>query len=278
MMQLCTLNTHFADYLGLPKRSGKLKRLDQFDAEFFGIARNVADDMDSAIRILHEIAYEAILDAGVDPTTLRGSNTGVYIGCCDKDTEWAHREDDSNPTASPQHWVTRLSYAFDLRGPGCYIDTYCASSFSALNEAFRAVRSGVVEQAIVAGLAIHVNPYTSLLYQKNQMTSQEGVSRCLDAAADGYVRSEAAVCVFVQRQQDAKRVYAKILNTCSNADGFKQGGVTYPKQQVQTKLMLETYNGAGVNPLDLTYMEAHLTGTPGELLWECDCFQSRTSL
>lgn len=260
---------------------GKLKRLDLFDAQYFGLAENAVDDLDPQIRIVHETTCEAIMDAGIDPEELRGSNTGIYVGCCDYDTESAHKENDSNPTAFPQHLFGRISHAFDFHGPICMTDTACASSFTAMNEAVRAVRAGVCDQAIVNGISIHVSPFVSLSYHVNQMTAQAGKSKSLDASADGYVRAETVVSVLIQRRSKAKRIYATVVNTKTNIDGYKLEGLTYPRMSAQRDLMIAAYREAGIDPTKLTYMEAHLTGTPAgdpvesQAIMEATC-QGRT--
>lgn len=94
------------------------------------------------------------------------------------------------------------------------------------------------------------------------MLSDDGRSKCMDAKADGYCRSEAVVSVLLQRRSVAKRIYATVLNARTNNDGYKPEGITFPSMAAQRKLMKETYAEAGVDPLDIKYMEAHMTGTP----------------
>lgn len=216
------------------------------------------------MRILHETTTEAILDAGINPTDLRGSNTAVFIGLCYDDNEVAIREDESKAAAYRQLASGRLSYAFDFKGPAFSTDTACASSFSAFYKAIAALRVGQCDRVIVAGVAIHLRPSTAAAFHSLQMLSDDGRSKCLDASADGYCRSEAVVSILLQKRSEAKRIYATVLNTRTNNDGYKPEGITFPSFTAQRRLMKETYAEAGVNPLDVKYMEVSSETSRGE--------------
>lgn len=221
-----------------------------------------ANCMDPQIRLLHETCYEAIVDAGMDPNELRGKRIGVFIGHCYDDTDSAYREDASKAPAFKQLAASRVSYAFDFTGPVSCTDTACASSFTAFFKAVSAMRSGDADAALVCGCAIHLRPFTAVAFHNLKMLSDDGRSKCMDANADGYCRSEAVVSVLLQRKSQAKRIYSTVLNTRTNTDGFKPEGITFPSYSAQRRLMLETYSEAGVDPRQVEYMEAHMTGTP----------------
>lgn len=142
-----------------------------------------------------------------------------------------------------------------------HVDTACGSSFCALNEAFRALKNGLCEQAIVTGSNTVFQPIFSYEMLDLHMISKDGKSKCMDESANGYARAEAIVVIFLQKKSAAKRVYATILNSKTNADGWKAEGVTFPGQEGQAKLLRETYREIGLNPLDFEYIEAHTTGT-----------------
>ncbi|KAI1293571.1 Fatty acid synthase [Halotydeus destructor] len=247
-------------FFNLPPRNGKIKSIEKFDAEFFDIPKEHANLVDPQERILLELTYEALVDAGVDPNSLKGSNTGVYMGQCFVETH----EDFDDPNKAPEMMrqsVTRISNHFEFKGPVLLVDTACGSSLSAFNEAFLALRFGTCDQAIVCGSNTLFRPRVSLQFKDLKMTSKDGVCKCLDEGANGYVRSEAAIVVYLQRAKDSKRIYAKVLNSKSNSDGFKEEGITFPSRRSQAKLCRETYEEAGIDVNDIHYIEAHVTGT-----------------
>ena len=247
-------------YLNLPLRQGKMNNIDKFDHDFFKIPLEDANLTDPQIRILHETCYEAIADAGIDPNDMRGSKTAVFIGHCYDDTDAAHREDCISIPPFRQSPAS-VSHAFDFKGPVVCIDTACASSFSAFVKAVYAMRAGEADSVLVCGAAVHLRPQVAVGFHQLKMLSDDGRSKCLDANADGYCRSEAVVSVLLQKRSVAKRVYATVVNTRTNTDGFKAEGITFPRYLTQKKLMIETYSEVGIDPTTLDYMEAHTTGT-----------------
>ncbi|RWS10399.1 hypothetical protein B4U79_10038, partial [Dinothrombium tinctorium] len=166
-------------FMGLPKRTGKIKRIDRFDYEFFNVNEFDANFMDPQLRLLHETTYEAIWDAGIDPNRLRGSNTGVYVGLCYSDTDTALKEDDSSPVNYIQCEASRLSYAFDFRGPAVVVDTACASMFTALNEGLVALKNELCDNLIVAGAAqessMITNDFLALLNDVSKIGYESGL-------------------------------------------------------------------------------------------------------
>ena len=248
--------------MGLPLNTGKVKDVEKLDNDFFRISDSDAHNMDPQVRILHEVAYEALVDAGVLPESLKGSNTGVFTGLCYDDSEVALKEDEAKAPGFRTYAATRISCAFDFNGTALATDTACASSFTAFCKAVTAIRVGDCDAAIVAGVSVHLRPSIAAAFHNLQMLSDDGRSKCMDASADGYCRSEAVVAILLQKKQVAKRIYATVLNTRTNNDGFKAEGITFPSMAAQRRLMKETYAQAGVDPLDVKYMEAHMTGTP----------------
>ncbi|CAH1155577.1 unnamed protein product [Phaedon cochleariae] len=252
---------------GLPTRSGRIRDLQYFDATFFGAHSKQAHAMDPQLRMLLESTYEAIVDAGVNPTDIRGSKTGVFIGVCTTETfDYMNM----NPDTMNGYSVTgccrpmlpnRISYTFDLIGPSCAIDSSCSSSLSALQHAETAIRNGDCEAAIVGGVNLILNPTYTLQFQKLGVLSPDGKCKAFDISADGYVRSEAVVTVFLQKASVAKRIYATIVGARTNTDGYKAEGITFPSGAMQKKLIGEFYDEIGINPLEVSYIEAHGTGT-----------------
>ena len=192
---------------------------------------------------------------------LKGSKTGFFYGSSFQETDIAFGDDLFMIPAYKQIYEAVLSHHFDLKGPVCQFDTACASSFSALNEAFFAIHSGLCEQAIVAGYNISLSPAITLEFADLKMISPQGKSKCLDQSVNGYGRSEAVCAIFLQKASKAKRIYSYIVNCKSNTDGFKDQGINFPSYKLQYNLMKSTYNEAGIDPNTVKYVEAHTTGT-----------------
>jgi len=253
--------------LGLPLGNGKLKDLTKFDATMFGVHPKQANAMDPQLRMLLEVVYEAIADSGVNPTSIRGSKTGVFIGCSASESHdtWCNDPEKivgyEMTGCTRSMFANRISYFFDLKGPSFAIDTACSSSLLALDQALSSIRSGKCEAAVVGGCSLCLNPTTSLQFQRLGMLSPDARCKAFDSSGNGYVRSEAVVAIFLQKEEKAKRIYATLIHSKSNSDGNKKEGITFPSGQVQANLLHEVYQEAGVDPNKVTYVEAHGTGT-----------------
>lgn len=252
---------------GLPTRTGKIKDLSRFDATFFGVHAKQAHVMDPQLRMLLEITHEALVDAGLNPNEMRGSRTGVFIGVSDSESSeyWTQDPDQINgyglTGCCRAMFPNRVSYTFDFNGPSYAVDTACSSSLVAFQQAVSAIKTGQCDSAIVGGVNLLLKPTSSLQFHRLNMLSQQGMCKAFDASGNGYVRSEAAVVVFLQKASAAKRVYATILGAKCNTDGHKEQGITFPSGSMQNRLIRETYAEIGINPHDVSYVEAHGTGT-----------------
>ncbi|XP_067616135.1 fatty acid synthase isoform X2 [Eurosta solidaginis] len=251
----------------IPKRSGKIYDLEKFDATFFGVHFKQAHTMDPQTRILIETAYEAVIDAGINPKSLRGTKTGVYIGSCISESEktWFYEKVSSGgfgiTGCSRAMMANRISYCLGLHGPSFLLDTACSSSMYALDNAFSALRNGEIEAAIIGGSNLILHPFVTLQFARLGVLASDGFCRPFDKNASGYTRSEAINCLFLQRQRDAKRIYATVVYSKTNCDGYKPEGITYPSGKLQEQLIAEFYNEIDVKPTQLGYLEAHSTGT-----------------
>ncbi|XP_049519259.1 fatty acid synthase-like [Dermacentor silvarum] len=254
-------------FLGLPERKGTIRDLSRFDAQFFGVNPKQAQLMDPQMRLLLETSYEAIVDAGYDPTTMRGRNVGVFIGCSDSESEGAIGGDAENVDSyvllgnNRAIFANRISYSFDFNGPSVAVETACSSTLVALNDAMMAIRTGQCEAAIVGGSLITLKPTKSLVYLNLGMLGPDGRCKSFDSRSNGYARSETVGVFFIQRAREARRVYARVVHVKSNADGYKSGGLTVPSTKLQAKLLREVYAEANIDPLQVHYVEAHGTGT-----------------
>ncbi|XP_066056968.1 fatty acid synthase [Chamaea fasciata] len=252
---------------GLPKRNGKLKDISKFDASFFGVHPKQANTMDPQLRLLLEVSYEAILDGGINPGTLRGTDTGVWVGASGSEAAEALSQDPeellgySMTGCQRAMLANRVSYFFDLKGPSLTVDTACSSSLIALENAYKAIRGGRCSAALVGGVNLLLKPNTSVQFMKLGMLSPDGACKAFDVSGNGYCRSEAAVVVLLTKRSLAKRIYATIVNAGVNTDGFKEQGVTFPSGEVQKQLITSLCRESGIKPEEVEYIEAHGTGT-----------------
>ena len=158
-------------------------------------------------------------------------------------------------------FANRISYTFDLRGPSYAVDTACSSSALAINQAVLDLRTGQTDAAIVGGVNICLRPVTTFQFFSLNMLSPDGKCKFLDESVNGYVRSEACSVLLLQKKSDAKRVYATVVHTKTNTDGYKGEGLTFPSSVSQAVLMYSTLKEAKVDPTQIKYIEAHGTGT-----------------
>ncbi|XP_029173773.1 fatty acid synthase-like isoform X1 [Nylanderia fulva] len=250
--------------LGIPSRFAKLKDLSNFDASFFKIRPKQAHSMDPQLRIMLEASYEALIDAGVNPSTLKGSRTGVFIGVSTSDASNFWKKDPNGYGylgSSRGMLANRISYVFDLIGPSYSLDTACSSALTVMHQAVLAMNMGECDAAIIGGLNLVLDPAISLHFQQLNILSKDGKCKSFDIMANGYARAEAVVVIFLQKLKDARRVYATVINTAINTDGYKPEGFTYPSSDIQYLMLKEVYSKVSINLEDVVYIEAHGSGT-----------------
>ena len=250
--------------------AGSIGDVAGFDAAFFGISPREAEQMDPQQRVLLEMAWETFEQAGIAPSSMRGSRCGVYVGLSSVDYAYRRADDLGAIDATTMTGnagsiaANRLSYVFDLHGPSMTIDTACSSSLVAFHQACQSIRGGETEAALVAGISLHLHPYGFIGFSKASMLSRHGRCRVFDAGADGYVRSEGGGVVLLkplkQALADGNRILAVVAGTGVNSDGRKVG-LTVPSHEAQAELLCEVYGRAGISPLEIDYFEAHGTGT-----------------
>ncbi|MCR6487407.1 acyltransferase domain-containing protein [Amycolatopsis sp. OK19-0408] len=254
------------------RSGGFLDRIDQFDAPFFGILPNEAEQMDPQQRMLLEVAWQALEDAGRTAAELAGSNTGVYVNMCNSgywDLLRAAGRHDLHAAMGGEAGgmaAGRIAYHLDARGPVMALESTCATALAAVHVAGRALRSGDIDLAIVGGANLLLTPDLYFALSEAEMLSPTGRCRFGDADADGYVRSEGAVVLVLKRQEDADadgdRTYATIIGTAVRGDGRSGGTLTTPGVAGQEAMLRAAYEDAGVSPADVDFVEAHGPGTP----------------
>jgi len=242
----------------------------EFDAPFFGISPREAKRLDPQQRLIMEVAWEALENAGYNPITLSGSNTGVYIGVGNSDYNVLQADERESIDAyfgtgnSRSITANRLSYFLNLTGPSMVVDTACSSSLVAIDLATSALRRGEIDLALVGGVSLILSPELSITFSQAQMLAPDGKCKTFDASANGYVRGEGAGSIVVKRLSDAERdgdfIYAVIRGTAVNQDG-RSNGLTAPNGSAQMDVLKKALHQAGLQAGDVDFVEAHGTGT-----------------
>jgi phthiocerol/phenolphthiocerol synthesis type-I polyketide synthase C len=251
--------------------AGVLDSIDQFDAGFFGVSPREATHIDPQQRLALELAFEAIEDAGAPLNRLAGADVGVFVGASSFDYLTQRAGDVAVMDAHSMQGLAlssisnRISYAFDLKGPSFTVDTACSSSMVALHLACEALRRGEAEAALAGGVNLLIAPQGFIGFSRAGMLSRRGRCHAFDARADGYVRAEGGAVLLLKPLKaalsDGDRIRGVIRATGVNSDG-RTTGLSLPSREGQAKLLREVYSRAGVAPDDLSYLEAHGTGTP----------------
>ncbi|GDX82994.1 hypothetical protein LBMAG42_48050 [Deltaproteobacteria bacterium] len=247
-----------------------LDDVESFDARYFGVPPSQARRMDPQQRLTLEASRRALADAGFDSGALRGSATGVFVGCSNHDYSLSLSRTPGDTDIfqvlgnSLAMIANRVSHQLDLWGPSLTVDTACSSGMVALHTAVESLKRGEVDAALVGGVNLITAPHLSIAFARAGMLAADGRCKAFSASADGYVRAEAVVFFVLMRAADARRhghrVYADLLGSAVNQDGFTPV-LTAPNVASQVAVMLAAQASAGVASDDLSYIEAHGTGT-----------------
>ncbi|HEX7169450.1 MAG TPA: beta-ketoacyl synthase N-terminal-like domain-containing protein, partial [Rubrobacter sp.] len=252
------------------KWGGFLEGVDEFDPYFFGISSREASAMDPQQRVLLEVTWEAIEDAGLVPEKLDAGRVGVFSGTCNSD--YGSLLEDP---AGIDIYVAggnalsvlsgRLSYALGLQGPSMTVDTACSTSLVAVHLACQSLHSGESTVALAGGVNLIFSPKPYMAFSSAQMLASDGRCKFGDSRADGFVRSEGAGVVVLKPLSaalaDGDTVYAVIRGSAVNNDGDSGGLLMTPSRPGQEAVFEEAYRSAGVSPGEVQYVEAHGTGT-----------------
>lgn len=248
-----------------------LDDVERFDAKHFGISRVEASRMDPQQRLSLEEAWRALENAGFPPPSLAGSRTGVFIGASNHDYVLSqardlHSADVFKVTGNALGMISnRVSHALDLRGPSFTVDTACSSALVALHQARRSLLACEVDLALVGGVNLITSPHLSVAFSRARMLAGDGRCKAFSDDADGYVRGEAVVFLVLMRTADAvrdgRRSHLDILASATNQSGHT-AVVTAPRAEAQASVMADALDQAGITAADLSYLEAHGTGTP----------------
>ncbi|KAL0099538.1 hypothetical protein PUN28_019748 [Cardiocondyla obscurior] len=249
----------------MPGRIGKINNVEKFDSQFFDISTTEAHIMDPAARMLFEHTYEALIDAGINPKELWNTRTSVITAIFISETR-GHMLFDAQLSQLPMiknHMPVAnvISHWLGVTGPSHNIDTACSSSNYAIVKAYELIRAGDCDTAIVASCNLCFHPRIQYQFYQLGVLSSDGYCKPFDSEGSGYMRSETAAVLYLQKAKNARRIYATVVHGKTNCDGFKAEGITFPSFEKQKLLLDEFYEECGISPDELAYMEAHATGT-----------------
>lgn len=256
-------NTH----IGIDK-GGFISDIRSFDANFFAISPLEAEIMDPQQRKLLEVCWHCLEDSGIPQDSLKGTNTGVFVGASGSDYARYVGEETMASLIGIGTAVSvlanRISHMFDLKGPSIQLDTACSSSLVALHQAVQAIRNQECEQALVAGVNCMLHPLNTEVYYNAGMLNTEGLCKTFDEAAAGYVRGEGVLAFMIKPLSKALETgqvpYAVIKGSAVNHGG-NIGGFTVPNPHQQASLIEKALADAQLSTTDISYVEAHGTGT-----------------
>ncbi|HVR97917.1 MAG TPA: condensation domain-containing protein, partial [Thermoanaerobaculia bacterium] len=266
-----------SNLLGNPRyvrARGVLADADLFDAAFFEVPPLQAGLMDPQLRVFLECAWEALEDAGYDPSRMR--DVGLYAGVTT--STYFLNNLLSNPRllaavggyqaaigVDRDYLTTQVSYKLGLTGPSVNVQTACSTSLVALHLACQALRAGECEMALAGGVSIKVPQVSGYLYQEGGIDSATGRCRAFDAQADGTVWGSGVGLVVLKRLEDAlaagDAIRAVVRGSAINNDGLQKVGYTAPSVEAQAAVIAAAQAAAGIEPESVTYLEAHGTGT-----------------
>jgi len=249
---------------------GFLDRVDGFDPHFFGISPREAARMDPQQRLMLEVAWEALEDAGQPVESLAGTHTGVFVGIATNDYGRIQLRDAKQidgyvgTGGAMSIAANRISYLFDLKGPSLAVDTACSSSLVAVHLACQSLWSRECTLALAGGVNLILSPEIAINFTKAGAMAPDGRCKAFDSRANGYVRGEGAGMVVLKPLSnalaDGDPVYAVVRGSAVNQDG-RTNGLMAPNRYAQEAVLREAYGRAGVPPGEVQYIEAHGTGT-----------------
>ncbi|MCG8422989.1 MAG: acyltransferase domain-containing protein [Proteobacteria bacterium] len=240
-----------------------------FDPLFFGISPREARSMDPQQRFLLEVTWEALERASINPDSLRGSSTGVFVGIMhldyiDRRPEWQTVDLSTFSASKLCVAAGRIAHVLGLQGPTVALDTACSSSLVTVHQACQSLRARECDLAVAGGVSLNLAPKSTVAQCHNRMLAPDGRCKSFDAAADGFGRGEGCGMLVLKRLSDAiaegDRVLALIRGSAVNHGG-KSSGLTVPNGDAIAQVLRSALHRAGVRPEQVSYVEAQGTGT-----------------
>ncbi|MBS7548520.1 polyketide synthase Pks13 [Dietzia massiliensis] len=256
-----------------PDRGGWLDdtEVKDFDAEFFGMSPREAEMVDPQQRLALELTWEALENAHIPASDLKGREVGVFMGSSSSDYQVLLTSDSAAASpyavtgASNSIISNRISYTFDFRGPSMTLDTACSTSLVAVHEAVNSLRLHESDLVVAGGVNMMLAPAATMGFAKTGAAlSPDGRIKAFSSDANGICRSEGGGVFILKRLSEAERdgdeILAVIKGSAVNSDG-RSNGMTAPNPDAQVSVLRQAYADAGVDPREVDYIEAHGTGT-----------------
>ncbi len=253
------------------RRGGFISDPYGFDNAFFSISPREALRMDPQHRVLLEVAWEAMEDAGLVSETTSGMKAGVFVGLINNDYKDLLVQHPSlfdvyaSVGISGAMAAGRISFALGFQGPSVTIDTACSSSLVAVHQACQSLLQNECELALAGGVNLVLMPTLNICFSQSGMLAPDGRCKFGDATADGFIRSDGAGVVVLKKLraalQDKDRIYAVIRGSAVNNDGRSGGLLMTPSSAGQAAVLRAACHSARIEPGRLQYVEAHGTGT-----------------
>ncbi|KAB1981751.1 type I polyketide synthase [Streptomyces triticiradicis] len=256
-------------------RAGQIDRFDRFDADLFGMLPAQAAATDPQHRVLTEVAWQALEDAGIDPERATG-RIGVFVGCGSETYYRDHVLKDEKTVRvlgaeqialgnSRDFLATGLAYRLGLTGPAITVQTACSTSLVAVHQAIRSLLTYECDIAIAGGATVHLDEEQGYVFAEGGITSPDGRCRAFTEGTAGTVPSSGAGIVVLRRASDlpgtGENARAHLLGSAVNNDGAARMSPTAPSPQGQADVLREALAVAGLEPVDVGYVETHGTGT-----------------
>jgi amino acid adenylation domain-containing protein/non-ribosomal peptide synthase protein (TIGR01720 family) len=247
-------------------RRGYMEDVDKFDYQFFNIPYGEAIHMDPHQRLLLEVVAEAMENCGYCPDDFNNTNTAVYVA--NRNLQYYQHAEQFDPTLitgnASEFLAARINRVFNLTGSVAVIDTSCSSGLVALHNACNELRLGQADQALVCGVNLELFPQKDGQYHI-EVDSPDGFSVPFSAASNGMVYGEAVICVvlkpLLKALLDKDHVQAVITGSAVNNNAARAASLTAPDSIAQSEVLRKAWAQAGVQPMQISFIEAHGSGT-----------------
>ncbi len=257
------------EYPDVCKWGSFIDNVAEFDPLFFGVSPAEAMYMSPEQRLMLQCVWECIENAGYSTDELKGTNTGLFIGCGPSGYSYYLRnmpiEAYSATGMVPSVGPNRISYMMDWHGPSNPIDTACSSALIALHHAVEAIRLGHCDQAVIGGVNLLLSPDVYISFTKSGMLCEDGRCKTFSDKANGYVRGEGVGMLMVKPLkkaiQDGNMIHAVVKGTAENHGG-RTNSLTAPSPKSQSEVIKKAINDADIEFNRISYIECHGTGTP----------------